>query len=76
MDRSLLVAAWQQDVRNRRRLRNQVDHADVRNINFGALLTGDGSAWFDGLTVELDGKPYAGDGLIDLDFEESAKGFC
>ena len=49
--------------------------ADARNINFGALLTGDGSAWFDGLTVELDGKPYAGDGLIDLDFEESAKGF-
>ncbi len=31
--------------------------ADAVNINFGALHTGDGTAWFDGLKVELDGKP-------------------
>ncbi|MFZ1145578.1 MAG: erythromycin esterase family protein [Bryobacteraceae bacterium] len=49
--------------------------AGAININFGALLTGDGSAWFDGLAVELDGKPYADAGLLDLDFENSAKGF-
>jgi erythromycin esterase-like protein len=49
--------------------------ADTRNINFGALLTGDGSAWFDGLTIELDGKPYVDTGAIDLDFEAEAKGF-
>jgi erythromycin esterase-like protein len=49
--------------------------ADARNINFGAILTGDGSAWFDGLAIELDGKPYAANGLIDLDFEDSGRGF-
>src|SRR5262249_44029927 len=31
---------------------------DAVNINFGAILTGDGAAWFDGLKVELDGEPY------------------
>src|SRR4029434_4846531 len=25
----------------------------VKNINFGALFPGDGTAWFDGLTIEL-----------------------
>ncbi|MBK7190737.1 MAG: erythromycin esterase family protein [bacterium] len=29
------------------------------NINFGCLLPGKGTAWFDDLTVELDGVPYA-----------------
>jgi erythromycin esterase-like protein len=43
--------------------------ADAKNINFGALHTGDGTAWFDGLNVELDGKKWNGDGSIDLDFE-------
>ena len=28
------------------------------NINFGVLLTGRGTAWFDALEVELDGKAY------------------
>jgi len=28
------------------------------NINFGALLPGTGTAWFDALQVELDGEPY------------------
>jgi erythromycin esterase len=30
----------------------------VTNINFGCLLTGDGTARFDNLSVDLDGKPY------------------
>ena len=28
------------------------------NINFGCLLTGNGTAWFDDLAVTLDGAPY------------------
>lgn len=28
-------------------------------INFGALLNGSGTAWFDKLSVDLDGQPYA-----------------
>jgi hypothetical protein len=43
--------------------------ADATNINFGAILPGDGTAWFDDLTVELDGKPYVNTGAFDLDFE-------
>ena len=46
--------------------------ADVTNINFGAILTGDGSAWFDGLEVTLDGKPYQDKTNFDLDFESSS----
>ena len=45
--------------------------ADAKNINFGALLTGSGTAWFDGLSVELDGVPYANKDAFDLDFESS-----
>jgi erythromycin esterase-like protein len=33
--------------------------AEATNINFGAILGGDGRAWFDGLAIEVDGKPYA-----------------
>lgn len=43
--------------------------ADAKNINFGAILTGDGSAWFDDLRVELDGQPYAASAPADSDFE-------
>jgi erythromycin esterase-like protein len=43
--------------------------ADAKNVNFGALFSGRGTAWFDGLSVELDGKPYANTGAFDLDFE-------
>ncbi len=32
--------------------------AAARNINFGVLTPGRGTAWFDGLRVELDGRPY------------------
>ncbi len=45
---------------------------EATNINFGAQLPGDGTAWFDGLRIELDGRPFVpGDGL-DLDFEGDA----
>lgn len=30
----------------------------VTNINFGTLLLGNGTAWFDNLQIELDGKRY------------------
>lgn len=50
--------------------------ADAKNINFGAILTGNGTAWFDGLSVELDGAPYPDQTTFDLDFESSPpKGF-
>ena len=41
------------------------------NINFGALHTGDGTAWFDALTVELDGALYTNPSRFDFDFESS-----
>jgi erythromycin esterase-like protein len=50
--------------------------SSVKNINFGALLTGDGTAWFDGLTIELDGESFSDESLMDLDFESaSPRGF-
>jgi erythromycin esterase-like protein len=50
--------------------------AGARNINFGALLAGAGTAWFDGLTVELDGVPYQDSTTFDFDFESpSPRGF-
>ena len=50
--------------------------AGAKNIAFGALHTGDGTAWFDGLAVELDGVLYLDQNELDLDFESpSPKGF-
>lgn len=46
--------------------------ADATNINFGALHSGDGSAWFDGLNVTVDGEPYRDTTKLDLDFESSS----
>jgi erythromycin esterase-like protein len=44
-------------------------------IVWGVLLSGRGTAWFDALEIELDGKPYTS-GAWDLDFESpSPKGF-
>ena len=40
-------------------------------IYFGALISGGGTAWFDHLKVELDGKPYSSDGF-DFEFEGPA----
>lgn len=49
---------------------------DAKNINFGVIHVGNGSAWFDALSVEIDGKPYADGSLFDLDFESpTPKGF-
>jgi len=49
---------------------------EAKNINFGALHTGDGTAWFDALKVELDGVEYTDRTTSDLDFESSPpKGF-
>ena len=45
--------------------------ATVKNINFGALLTGGGTAWFDDLTIELDGVPYAETDAFDPGFESA-----
>jgi erythromycin esterase-like protein len=50
--------------------------ATAKNINFGALMPGDGKAWFDGLTIELDGEPFTDASAMDLDFESpSPRGF-
>ena len=50
--------------------------ADAKNINFGAILTGTGTAWFDGLSVQLDGTVYMDKTDFDLDFESSVpRGF-
>ena len=50
--------------------------AEARNIDFGALFPGDGTAWFDELTVELDGKPYVNNDIFDFGFESpSPRGF-
>jgi erythromycin esterase-like protein len=49
---------------------------DATNINFGILHTGDGTAWFDSLQVEIDGVPYTSADAFDLDFESpSPRGF-
>jgi erythromycin esterase-like protein len=39
--------------------------ANARRIAFGVLHPGDGTAWFSGLAVELDGRPYTS-ATIDL----------
>ena len=50
--------------------------AEAKNINFGVLHAGDGTAWFDGLTVEVGGVPYEDTSAFDFDFESPAlKGF-
>jgi erythromycin esterase-like protein len=43
--------------------------AETININFGLLMPGTGRAWFDGLTVTLDGQPYDKPDVFDFDFE-------
>lgn len=49
--------------------------ANARNINFGVLHVGTGTAWFDTLKVEIDGAPFT-DNYFDFDFEStSPRGF-
>jgi erythromycin esterase-like protein len=46
------------------------------NINFGAIMPGNGTAWFDNLTVEIDGQPYLDPSRFDFSFESpSVVGF-
>jgi erythromycin esterase-like protein len=46
---------------------------DIRNINFGALHPGYGTAWFSDLSVEVDGKKYETPAL-DLTLSSSTMG--
>jgi erythromycin esterase-like protein len=48
--------------------------AEATNINFGALFTGEGTAWFDSFALTLDGEPYTPPG-VDFDFERESHGF-
>lgn len=41
---------------------------DTQNINFGMIMPGKGTAWFDDLRIELDGEEYV-DPEMCLDFE-------
>ncbi|HKQ57096.1 MAG TPA: erythromycin esterase family protein, partial [Candidatus Eisenbacteria bacterium] len=43
--------------------------ANARNINFGVLLSGPGTAWFDSLAVTIDDQPYRQPPAAGLDFE-------
>jgi len=45
--------------------------ATASNINFGVLFTGTGTAWVDGMKLELDGVPYTNP-PFDFDFESPA----
>jgi len=50
--------------------------ADAKNIKFGALFPGSGTAWFDDFRVELNGKPYEDASRFDFGFESSSpRGF-
>jgi erythromycin esterase-like protein len=46
------------------------------NINFGMIMPGTGTAWFDDLTIELDGQPYTDATAFDFGFESATpRGF-
>ena len=48
----------------------------VTSVVFGALMPGDGIAWFDDLAIEIDGKPFVDDRVYDFGFEAPAlRGF-
>jgi erythromycin esterase-like protein len=48
----------------------------AKNINFGMLLPGNGTAWFDDLKIELNGEPFTDPNAFDLGFESSSiRGF-
>jgi Tetratricopeptide repeat len=46
--------------------------ASARNIDFGVLHVGGGTAWFDSLQVEIDGVVYTDTSRFDLDFESGS----
>lgn len=45
--------------------------ADTSNINFGVIMPGKGRAWFDDLTIDVDGKPWTAPNA-DLSFDGDA----
>jgi hypothetical protein len=48
---------------------------EARNINFGMILDGNGTAWFDAIKIEVNGESYLHPSF-DFDFESSTiKGF-
>ncbi len=50
--------------------------ASARNINFGMLMPGNGTAWFDDLKIELNGEPFTDASLFDLNFDSGGfRGF-
>jgi erythromycin esterase-like protein len=50
--------------------------ASARNINFGMLLPGNGTAWFDDLRIELNGETFTDTSMFDFGFESaSLRGF-
>jgi hypothetical protein len=46
--------------------------SDAKNINFGVLHPGNGTAWFDTLQVKIDGVLYTDPSKFDLDFESDS----
>jgi erythromycin esterase-like protein len=44
--------------------------ANTASINFGMLLSGKGTAWFDSLAITIDGKPWTEQGGLDLTLED------
>ncbi|MBL8177882.1 MAG: erythromycin esterase family protein [Bryobacterales bacterium] len=51
--------------------------ADATAIVFGALHPGSGTAWFDSLSLDIDGTPYTDDPRIDFGFESATpRGFA
>ena len=49
--------------------------AEASNINFGVILDGNGTAWFDAVKIEVNGEPYLNP-QFDFDFESpTPKGF-
>ena len=48
----------------------------ARNINFGMLMPGNGTAWFDDLKIELNGEQFTDASLFDLNFDSGGmRGF-
>lgn len=44
------------------------------SIAFGAVMPGDGQAWFDDLSIEVDGQRYTDPKVFDFEFESGLKG--
>lgn len=47
---------------------------NARTVDFGAVHSGSGTAWFDSLQIDIDGVPYTNPGAVDLDFESPTPG--